>query len=345
MENDNLCQETEQKKVAAGTIHRKRANDSYTMIANEILQDKEISTDALSVAVYILSLPSDWIIKPKHIWKAKNIGRDRVYKALDELCELGYMKKELVKRENLNSGYRYHLSAFKEYLQRPETHNVEGSGADFKESLRLPGFQGADRSEAGEQDVYKVIKEEKTHIKKDSVLGDTASTLPSSTKRKEGRAKRKKPKDFSKSLNPEQKALHDELVAYRPKWGEPLQSKDVCAWFLSNKWTVDQVELAFKIYKQDAREALLNGHTIDNMGGVMVSCVKTKRELRNDDMGFNREHAQRAAKRHVWMKVLKQYVKIRAGNVKEEIELNQPKEQFIYQMENVIRKAEIYASA
>lgn len=78
--------------------------DEFTTISNSLLQGNEISADAQLVATFLLSMPkfkhdgTPWGINPRHVWNSKNIGKDRVYKAINELCDLGYMQK--VPRKN-----------------------------------------------------------------------------------------------------------------------------------------------------------------------------------------------------------------------------------------------------
>lgn len=110
------------------TIERRRPNETFTIIGNELLQDPDMSADAQMVATYLLSLPKDWVIRPRHIWKSKNIGRDRVYKAINELIELGYMEMVEIKNPkhpNLKGKQKYILNGFKKCFRRPEIQDPE----------------------------------------------------------------------------------------------------------------------------------------------------------------------------------------------------------------------------
>lgn len=113
-------------------IDRVRENDRYTIIANEILQDPDISPDAQFIATYLLSLPSDWNINMKHIWNSKNISRDRVWKAFNELQRLGYMSKKEVKSNGKFAGLRYQIAAFKKFLPSTEKPCTENPGSEFQ---------------------------------------------------------------------------------------------------------------------------------------------------------------------------------------------------------------------
>jgi hypothetical protein len=83
-------------------------NSHYTCISNEILQSKTLSTDEKSVLVHFLSLPETWIINKTTNWKIMNIGRERFYKAWDELEKAGYIVSTKLKgKNNLIVGYHH----------------------------------------------------------------------------------------------------------------------------------------------------------------------------------------------------------------------------------------------
>lgn len=95
MNQDQAFNENEENS----TIERFPLTKDFTILSNTLLQDPDLSADASMVAIYILSLPTHkldgtpWDIHPKHVWKNKNISRDRVYKAFNELIDAGYMEK------------------------------------------------------------------------------------------------------------------------------------------------------------------------------------------------------------------------------------------------------------
>jgi len=155
-------------------------------------------------------------------------------------------------------------------------------------------------------------------------------------------SKNNDPERFIKSLNEDQRKLHDELISFTPKWGEKLLSKDVCAWFLSRKYSVGQVQIAFDVYKQDASEASNKGRSVHSMGGAMVSIIKNGRRPKCPDMQFNRDHAKAVSKKYSWMTVLDKYVKFEAGNFRESLNLDMGKSEFVNQMDKFIRTAQMY---
>ena len=172
---------------------------------------------------------------------------------------------------------------------------------------------------------------------------DIVSTLPSSKKKVKPKAF-PSPNRFVKSLSPDQRKIHNQLVAFKPEWGKPLESDAVSAWFnMSPAFTIKQVKDAFTIYKQDVVEAKGRGGRVDSMGATMRGAMNKGRTPRNDDAEFNRAHAERVAAKYPWMQVLQRYVKVEAGVVKGEVELNQTKQQFITQLDSLTQKAILYA--
>jgi len=113
------------------TIQVERLEEDFTTLSRLLLQDPDISADAQMVATFLLSLPKfkkngkPWDINPRHVWKSKNIGRDRVYKAFEELGKLGYMLKQEKRRGNLKGEVSYKISNFKKYLRNPESQEPE----------------------------------------------------------------------------------------------------------------------------------------------------------------------------------------------------------------------------
>lgn len=306
-------------------IERSFHTGNYTIIPNEILQDSSMSSNATMILVYLLSCKSDWNIKPKNIWKSKNISRDHVYEAFNELIDLGYMQKTVTMKGNLKNVVRYKVSDYKKFTPSKNDNDDE----NLKKCFRRPEPRDTEPRDPGAQDAYKsniYIKE--TCVKKDNVL-----TLPSSKERK----------NFKFYLSPEQLKMHDKLVKYQPEHGEPLESNTVCAWFLDKKYSVQQVEIAFKVYQQDARKGCLNGHHVKNMGGLMVSVINSKRMPENEDISFNKEFAEKLSKKYRFLEMTKKYVKVLIGMDSESIMFNLPRNAFTFQLENFVRRAEIYS--
>lgn len=66
----------------------------YACIPNATLQDPHLSSEALGVLVFILSLPEDWIIRAAQIRRKFNIGKVVQQRIFRELERAGYLVKE-----------------------------------------------------------------------------------------------------------------------------------------------------------------------------------------------------------------------------------------------------------
>jgi hypothetical protein len=87
----------------------KTGKSRYTPISNDIIQSKTLSIEERGVLIYLLSLPENWAIYKKYIWKDMNIGRDKFNKVWKGLVEYGYITTEKVIDSNTNliTGYNH----------------------------------------------------------------------------------------------------------------------------------------------------------------------------------------------------------------------------------------------
>ena len=78
-------------------IRRSLRPSHYTVIDNQVLQDKRLSWKAQGLLTYLLSLPDSWQINTKHLSKERSDGKDSTLSGLKELEALGYVKKICVR--------------------------------------------------------------------------------------------------------------------------------------------------------------------------------------------------------------------------------------------------------
>ena len=74
-------------------IKRAKRHERFYIVSHALI-DSEISAEALGVAVYVLSRPDDWIIRPTQIRKKFNCGKLKMTRILQEIVALGYATKE-----------------------------------------------------------------------------------------------------------------------------------------------------------------------------------------------------------------------------------------------------------
>jgi hypothetical protein len=88
---------------------KKTGKSRYTAISNEIIQSKILTIEERGVLIYLLSLPEDWVIYKKYIWKDINIGRDKFNRVWTNLVNYGYIVsiKVIDTTTNLIVGYNH----------------------------------------------------------------------------------------------------------------------------------------------------------------------------------------------------------------------------------------------
>ena len=74
-------------------IKRAKRHERFYIVSHALI-DSEISAEALGVAVYVLSRPDDWIIRPTQIRKKFKCGDHVMTRILNEIVALGYATKE-----------------------------------------------------------------------------------------------------------------------------------------------------------------------------------------------------------------------------------------------------------
>lgn len=66
----------------------------FTVFPNDLLNDPDLTAEALGVLVYLVSKPANWRVMPAELAKRFECGRDRVYKILNLLVEAGYARRD-----------------------------------------------------------------------------------------------------------------------------------------------------------------------------------------------------------------------------------------------------------
>lgn len=75
-------------------IIKAKVDQSFTVIPNETLKDKNLSMEARGLLAFMLSLPDDWVIYKDWLrGQAPMLGRDKLTRILKELQDFGYVRK------------------------------------------------------------------------------------------------------------------------------------------------------------------------------------------------------------------------------------------------------------
>lgn len=88
-------------------VRKAEHKNNYTCVSNEILQRKDMSMRAKGLLVYLLSLPEDWELHKTEVQKHFTDGRDAVFRAFEELEQLGYIQGKKFRDEKGRIQYQY----------------------------------------------------------------------------------------------------------------------------------------------------------------------------------------------------------------------------------------------
>lgn len=80
-------------------IVKAHCTESFTIVPNSILRERNLSLQAMGLCAYILSLPKQWRINIESLATSLDISKNTAYKYLKELIEAGVLKKARVKDE------------------------------------------------------------------------------------------------------------------------------------------------------------------------------------------------------------------------------------------------------
>jgi len=79
-------------------IRRERA-DNFAIIPNHVAEDMRLSFEARGVLCYLLAKPDDWRINAADIQRQGGFGRDKCYRIIKELRDVGYLVLRFLRDE------------------------------------------------------------------------------------------------------------------------------------------------------------------------------------------------------------------------------------------------------
>lgn len=88
-------------------IIRSNIRQNFTVIPNEMANDDRLGADTLGLLVYLLTKPNDWKVRVNELRKRFDMGKDKTYRILGNLEQLGYVIRESVRAEGKFSETRY----------------------------------------------------------------------------------------------------------------------------------------------------------------------------------------------------------------------------------------------
>jgi len=90
-------------------INKSTLKENYSVIPNNMINDEGLDSDCLAVMVYLLSKPSNWIVKPTNIQNRFKFGRDKTYRVINQLVKRNYIVREEHRTEGKYSSFSYYV--------------------------------------------------------------------------------------------------------------------------------------------------------------------------------------------------------------------------------------------
>jgi hypothetical protein len=122
-------------------INKSTLKDNYSVMPNNMLNDEGLDADCLAVMVYLLSKPSNWIVKPTNIQNRFNFGKDKSYRVINQLIKKNYIKREEHRVEGQYASFTYYVydSPFPclPETAEPETAEPDTANKDTTKYLKL----------------------------------------------------------------------------------------------------------------------------------------------------------------------------------------------------------------
>ena len=90
-------------------INKSTLKDNYSVVPNAMINDIGLDADCLAVMMYLLSKPSNWVVKPTNIQNRFNFGKDKSYRVINQLIKKNYIKREEHRVEGQYASFTYYV--------------------------------------------------------------------------------------------------------------------------------------------------------------------------------------------------------------------------------------------
>ena len=122
-------------------INKSTLKENYSVIPNNMLNDEGLDADCLAVMVYLLSKPSNWIVKPTNLQNRFKFGRDKTYRIINQLIKKQYIVREEHRVEGQYASFTYYVydSPFPclPETAKPEAAKPEAANKDTTKYLKI----------------------------------------------------------------------------------------------------------------------------------------------------------------------------------------------------------------
>lgn len=292
----------------------------YAQINRDLIRDESLSPECRWMLIYLLSMKDGWVISPKQIvnhLKGK-MGRDRVYRMINEGIEAGYILKEISIIGNLRQTVTYFVSEtpkFKKILRHPEPQDTEAWDAECKD------YKKETWSKQDHLDIVKDNVLEPPEIPKPKVKKDNAKTMTRS-------------KDQDKTLNAQRrwKLTEEQYENFLYMKDQGVDSDDGTLAHWAKTYPFERI---FDVLGA----AKINRAT--SIGAYMNKLFKTDAIVQNSQLNANKQFAEDYKQQFGWhqLKICEKYCYFEFGRDKVEMPFNLNVEDF---MNRLIDKHEVF---
>jgi DNA-binding MarR family transcriptional regulator len=102
-------------------IFRGRHTSNFSALSNKIWEDEKLSVEAKGTLGYLLSRPPNWHVRIAQVGRKLRIGRDKLYRIIDELIGAGYLERRQGRKGGAFRPVSYYVrDASVANLSRPE---------------------------------------------------------------------------------------------------------------------------------------------------------------------------------------------------------------------------------
>lgn len=181
-----------------GVIKVNKKENPYAQVDKAMLNRPDMSWQAKGMLSYLLSKPEDWETNIKDIIRKGKNQRDSVYSIMDELMELGYIRRSERRTGGKFDGYDYDVydspytekpDTGKPDTDSPDTENPDNTNIDNStknESTNPPTPNGESEAKVTEQALYSEFIRYIASKTKKGYRGDSTSRRSFGARLKDG---------------------------------------------------------------------------------------------------------------------------------------------------------------
>ena len=90
-------------------IIRERHRSGFSILSNKIWDDNKLSVEAKGTLGYLLSRPPNWRVRPTQVARKLRLGRDKLYRIINECIEAGYVVRQQERKGGVFKSVTYYV--------------------------------------------------------------------------------------------------------------------------------------------------------------------------------------------------------------------------------------------